>query len=274
MRLPGRSLAELSEPSPARGFLDLVLHGVGIVGVIAVAHAAHHWAVYLAAAVVVAGLQNHLIVLAHECWHGKAFGRGRLDAWVGACLYSYPVGTPYFSDRARHLAHHRLVGRSDDPDWSDYERAQFHRAGGVARYLAGQLLGEKVVLRLLGMVWKESPLAGVGRRVAVDPRETLAIAACQLLLFALFAGFGRWWEYFALWILPLSTVANFLVRCGRSSSTRAPAGRAPRPRSASTTSRRARWVAGSCRPASSTCTPSTTPIRAFPTSGCRACGAS
>ena len=58
---------------------------------LAIAHASELWWVYLLAIVAIGGLQNRLIVLAHEAWHRKAFRPVRLNQLSGAWLYSYLV---------------------------------------------------------------------------------------------------------------------------------------------------------------------------------------
>jgi fatty acid desaturase len=129
-------------------------------------------------------------------------------------VYSYPVATPYFSDQKRHMGHHRLLGRREDPDWIDYEREEFHSASGIVRFLVGQLIGAKVVMRALDLVRPasgESRASDANRRVKPATSDVLGIACFQLALLGAFTATGRWWEYFLLWVLPLTTVASFLV---------------------------------------------------------------
>ena len=72
-------------------------------------------------------------------------------------------------------------------------------------------MAAKVFQRVLGMVSRDAAAAQDPRGVKPAPGEMLAVAAAQLLLLAAFSAFGRPWEYVLLWILPLATVANFLV---------------------------------------------------------------
>ncbi len=215
MRLPAQVLSHCASPSNFRGGLDLLATWGGIALLAALAHRIAHPLAYLVALVLIAGLQNRLIVLAHETWHRKAFRSQRINERVGAWFYAYPVGTMFRVDRARHLAHHRLVGQSEDPDWSDYERPVFHRASGVMGFLLGQLFGAKVVLRVLGAETKPATsLAAVSRdgvEASTGPGELAGIAAAQLVLFLLFAWLGHWWEYFVLWAFPLATFASFFI---------------------------------------------------------------
>ena len=207
MRLSGHRVAELSRASNARGFADLTLVVGAIVGVVSIAHASSHWLVYLLAVIALGGLQNRLLVLAHEAWHRKAFAPVRLNQLVGAWCYSYPVGVPFLADQRRHLAHHRLVGRPADPDRPDYERPAFKTPGGVALFLLSELLGGKVALRVLSILKR----SGSHAKANAEPRELMGIAAAQASLILVFTLFGYWWEYLVLWLLPLVSVASFLV---------------------------------------------------------------
>lgn len=207
MRLSGHRVAELSKASNARAFADLILVVGAIFCVISIAHLSASWPVYALAVFAVGGLQNRLIVLAHETWHRKAFRPVWLNQLVGAWCYSYPLGVPFLADQKRHLAHHRLVGRVGDPDRPDYERAAFKTPGGVLLFLLAELAGAKVAVRMLSIA--RGP--GSHAKANAAPRELAGIAVAQLLLLALFALFGHWWEYFVSWVLPLVTVASFLV---------------------------------------------------------------
>lgn len=208
MRLSGHQVARLSRTSNLRSAADAIVHLAGFALVIGAAHAAASWWAYAIAVVLIGGLQNRMLIHAHEAWHRKAFKPVWLNQWAGAWLYSYPVGVPFLADQARHLAHHRQVGKPADPDYPDYERSEFHEAARVRRYLVGQLFGMKVVNRLTGASRKE-PLSERAR--SAERRELLGVVLWQLALLALFTWMGRWWEYLLLWALPLGTVTSFIV---------------------------------------------------------------
>jgi len=209
-RLPAPVLARLHRRSNWRGLFDLVLHWGAILGVFVAASALDQWWGYVIAVLLMPGLQNHLIVLAHESWHRKAFASERLNRLVGSWFYGYPVIGPWAADRRRHLAHHQRVGRSDDPDYTDYEREAFRSPVRLVGYLVGLALGAKAVQRgllALGLATEEQAKWEAG----VERRELLSIFAAQMVLLAGFAWLGRWWEYFVLWALPMATLTSVLA---------------------------------------------------------------
>ncbi|MEW6270856.1 MAG: fatty acid desaturase [Thermodesulfobacteriota bacterium] len=191
-----------------------MLNWSALLTVIVAAHVLSHWAAYAAAIVLIGTLQNRLIAMSHECWHGKAFRHRTLNQLVGAWLYAYPIATPYFSDQKRHMQHHRLLGRPEDPDWIDYERPAFHSAAGIVKFLAGQLLGAKLVLRVLDVLRPgrtADEARETQRRVKPARGDLAGMAVMQVLVLGAFALAGRWWEYVLLWFVPLVTVTSFLV---------------------------------------------------------------
>ena len=202
-------------PSDVRGALDGLATWGAIVLVVGAAHAAGHLLGYLAAAAVIGGLQHGLVNLAHEAWHRLCFRSRPLNDAVGAWLYSYPIGVPFHHDRSRHLRHHRLVGRSEDPDWPNYTNEGRSTSAQLCAYLLGRLFGSQLLATAKTVLIERRP------RIAVETapeeeapgsrHELLRIAAVQLLLLALFAVFGHWWEYFVLWLGPVASFAAFFV---------------------------------------------------------------
>lgn len=202
-------------PSDGRGALEGLATWGAIVLVAVLAHVAAHPLVYLAAAVVIGGLQHGLVNLAHEAWHRLCFRSRSWNDVVGAWLYAYPVGMPFHHDRQRHLRHHRLLGRTSDPDWPNYTNEGRGSPARLRAYLLGRLFGSQLFATAKAVLVDRRP------RIAVESspleeapgsaHELLRIAAVQLVLFALFVAFGRWWEYLVLWLGPLATFASFFV---------------------------------------------------------------
>lgn len=198
--------------SSARGAVDLALHVGGFAVLFAIAHGVGTIWAYLAVAPFIGALQHGLVNLSHEAWHGLCFPSVRLNHWIGAWIYSYPVGIPYHHDRSRHLTHHSLVGKTNDPDWINYENAGRLPPGRLYVFFLGRLIGTQLVDTVV------RALRGGAPRISVDVahgpsviREYASIALCQLLLLGVFTATGRPWEYLVLWIVPLATFASLFV---------------------------------------------------------------
>jgi fatty acid desaturase len=214
--LDHESVRALSAPSNLHGVLDLVLVWGVIVGAVVTANAVNRWYAYLIAIVLIGSRQNALATLAHEAWHCLTFSSRRVNHWVGAWLYSYTIGIPYYHDRERHLRHHREVGHDYDPDWVNYSNQNRESPWRVLRYFGSLLLGALMFSTLVSLVTRGRP------RIAVSSGQSLTHTPsmlgelgrgvlCQGLLFAVATIAFHWWTYFLLWLLPLATFAGFFA---------------------------------------------------------------
>jgi len=211
------TIRELSVPSGLRTTLDLVLVWGVIAGAMAAAHWFDRWYGYALAVVIVGSRQNALATLAHEAWHGLLFRSRRLNHLVGRWLYSYPIGILYYHDRTRHLRHHRTVGHDHDPDWINYTSETRETPARVAIYLGSLLLGRMLVASVVSFATLGQPRIGVQREPTSETHPSVAVefgcaVICQAAIaIAMSAGFGRWWSYPLLWLLPLATFAGFFA---------------------------------------------------------------
>lgn len=206
--------AFFSRPSNLRGILDLGAYWLAIFAVCASAHLLSHPGAYLAAAIIMGGLQHGLLNLAHEAWHSLCFVSKGTNHFVGAWLYAYPLGVPYHHDRRRHLDHHRLVGTREDPDWVNYTNENRTPIFRLAGYLFRRLLGSQLFETLSSTVLKGKPRiapVSLSGETPAPGRELLAVLAVQGTLLAGFCSAGYWWEYLCLWVFPLSTFTSLFV---------------------------------------------------------------
>jgi len=208
--------SQFSRVSNARGAIDALTYWVAIVATFIVAHVLHHWAAYVVAVLLVGGLQHALITLQHDAWHRLAFRSRRINDLVGAWLYAYPVGMPFYHERRRHLAHHRHFGSPmDDPEWMNYTNEGRTPAARLWRFFVGRLCGSLLVSQAISILLRGEPrTAGLFAPAKRDPSplaEYGRVAICQLVLLGGFAMAGAWWEYLLLWLLPLVTVASLFI---------------------------------------------------------------
>jgi len=199
-----------------RGGLDLLGHWLAIVAVAWAATTVGHWAGYVLAAIIIAGLQHGLINLTHEAWHRLCFRNKRVNDVVGAWFYCYPVGMPYYHDRRRHWDHHRLIGRHDDPDWLNYSNDGRVPASRLLLFLGGRLLGSQLVVSVYNLLINrrariEVQPASRDQRLPSPAAELVRVVACQVGLIGFFALIGPWWAYLVLWVWPLTGPASVFI---------------------------------------------------------------
>ncbi len=205
---------ELRRVSAWRGPFDTAWTWLAIAAV-ALVCGALGGAWYVLGVVLVAGLQNHLMVLWHHSIHTNMHPRREVNDAIGRWLLISPMGQPAGIMRRAHITHHAHLGEEQDPDrwYYDLDLHGRRRPWALIGWLAVNCLG--------GLIVPQIRKALTGRRDAtVDPgtergrrdrRDRLAVVVCQVALFAAFwALTGTWWGYLALWALPLVTLGSGL----------------------------------------------------------------
>ncbi|HEY9712713.1 MAG TPA: fatty acid desaturase [Chroococcales cyanobacterium] len=197
-----------------RGLFDLASYWLAILAVFSVAHICNAWYVYLAAAVVISGLQHGLLNLQHEAWHYLCFKSRSLNDLIGAWIYSYPVGNPYYYNQIKHRAHHAYFGTEHDPDIETYTNAGRQTGRQCVVYFSGLLIGGHLVNKVMAVAGGRKPdFPGLKSRAGKMPSLLQEYAGCaivQALLLAAFYLSGRAWEYLVLWFVPLVTLTSAL----------------------------------------------------------------
>lgn len=167
-------------------------------------------------AVLIGGLQHGLINLAHDAWHRLCYKNKRLNDLVGGRFYCYPPGMPYYNDRHRHWAHHRLVGRHEDPDRVNYRNEGRVPLGRLVIFLLGRLLGVQLFVTAYHAVFRREARitvesAATTRDMPSAMGEWARVAVCQLVIFGVFASVAPWWSYFVLWVWPIASFASMFI---------------------------------------------------------------
>lgn len=110
-------IRRLSTVSNWRSVLLIAAQWAVIAGSAALAIWSQHWAVYLLAAVVIAGRQQALGILVHEATHYHLFTNRTVNDVVSDLCLGFPVGIGTTLYRHTHQRHHRHTSTDDDPDW-------------------------------------------------------------------------------------------------------------------------------------------------------------
>ena len=219
--LPPADVRRLSMLNPWRSAGALVWTFGGIATVLAAPLLFWHPLVIFAAVVGVAGFQQSLFVLAHDAAHYRLFGARWLNDLAGQFCGMLP-GIPMSAYRVLHRLHHNHLYGKIDPDLplvAGYPRGRAYLLKKLGKDLLG-LTAYRTYAYFLGappvntetnernrLLDDTSPRL---RRAALRNRRAVIAfhAAAPMAAFA--SGWG--WEYLILWVLPLVTVLQALLR--------------------------------------------------------------
>ena len=168
------------------------------------------WAAYPFLVVFMARTQHALAILMHDASHRSLFAQPRLNDWVGRWLCAYPLFISLFAYRKLHFRHHKDLYTPRDPDiplYTGYPRTALDLAGKFGKDLLG-LTVRKNFLYLMGAGLKRSG-AGPGGK---NSRDLWEIALFNGVLWVGLVITGWWWVYLALWLAPLLTVLQVVLR--------------------------------------------------------------
>ena len=203
--IPSAEVKRLARRSDLWGWA-LVAHCWGTIALsLWAAIALPHPVVWAVAFVVIGSRQLGLSILMHEAAHNTLFRTRRLNDLVGHWLLSVPWGGDLPAYRAYHLKHHAHTQTDLDPDLPLSAKFPTTRAS-LARKFARDLSG------LTGLKLRAFQLATLfkpGHRLRMG---TAWFVAVNLAAFALFARAGLPWLYLGLWLAPLLTWYQFVLR--------------------------------------------------------------
>jgi fatty acid desaturase len=188
--------------------------------------------VYAGGVVVVAALQNHLMVLFHHSIHKNLHPVRRINDWLARWLTISPMGQPWGMLRRAHLTHHAYLGEPNDPDrwYYDLDLHGRRRAVVLASWLGWNCLGGLLVPQLRKALTGFRDRRGDPgtARGGGDTADRLAVVIVQVTLFAAFWLLtGTVWGYILLWLLPAITLGGGL-NCFRTTLEHADASEPPR----------------------------------------------
>ncbi|MEW6733734.1 MAG: fatty acid desaturase family protein [Acidobacteriota bacterium] len=209
---------ELSILSPMRATLSLVLNWGSIALFITAATWWPHPFMIGLAVLGIAASQHGLAVLAHESAHYRMYQTGWLNDLVG-CLCAIPLGLSMMTYRLVHRIHHNHLYESIDPDLAliaGYPRGRLY----LLKKLAKDLVGITVLKNYRYFFGKNalgsSSLPGIDdtsprlKQAAARDRKLVIVLQVAALIFFIIMG---WWQaYLLLWVLPLISVLQVILR--------------------------------------------------------------
>lgn len=206
-------LAAVRERSDRRG-VWLVVHAWGLMaGAATMFVLVPNLLTYLLAVTVIGSRQLGLLILMHDAAHGALARTPALNFWLAqlACAWPTLADTPVY--RAYHLKHHTRTQQADDPDiiltgHYPVSRASLRRK--LLRDLTGRTgYAQRKAQFLQACGRPEWPWA---RRAAHYWHQLGPQTLANIALFAIAARAGHPWLYVTLWLVPLLTWQQLVLR--------------------------------------------------------------
>lgn len=220
-RLPPDELVPLTQLDPVRSTLAIAQTFISLAVVIGLAVAFWSWWVAVIAVVLIAPLQHALFVLAHDAAHYRLYETRWLNDAVGR-LCGTIAGVSMCTYRVIHRLHHNHLYGPQDPDIAlhgGYPRGKAYLAKKLAKDLAG-LTAFKTFSYFFGAPSlntetgkAERPLDDTSPRLrAAARRDRWTVLGFHVVapMVAFATGWG--WQYVVLWVLPLVTVLQAILR--------------------------------------------------------------
>ena len=168
---------------------------------------------FIIAFFVISGRQLGIAILMHDASHGILFKSDKLNAFFGQYFLGIVIGVDLPTYRKYHLKHHRFTQQDKDPDLglsAAFPTTKWSLVRKTLRDLSG-VTGLKLRLGQLYMTFRK-PSEGETSEQAFNAKKIVMTYAANLALFLLCYLAGYWWAYFALWLLPLLTGFQLVLR--------------------------------------------------------------
>lgn len=132
-------VGDLKTPRPWLCTLQIGTQWLVIAGAIALAQQLHSPVVTLLALLVIATRQHALLVLMHDASHYLISRNKRRNDLLSSYLLTFPLTISTSRYRTHHMAHHRHLNSTDDPDYADAFAPDSKRAlwGALLRDISG-----------------------------------------------------------------------------------------------------------------------------------------
>ena len=221
--LPREVVLELTRRSPWRATL-YVLEDVAIIA--AAAGAALAWwpnpLIIFLAVLLVGSRQHALFIITHDAAHYLLYEKRWLNDFVGrAC--ATPSGLSMCSYRVIHRMHHNNLYGELDPDTAlhgGYPRGRMYLVKKLLKDLSGLTAWKTYAYFLFAAPALNTatnkalrPLDDTSERLRADARrDRNFVIDFHIVALALFAWTGYLLEYLVLWVLPLVTVVQAILR--------------------------------------------------------------
>jgi fatty acid desaturase len=110
-------IREMSKLNPLRSCSQIALEWLFILGAIVVCHNYWNIILYIITIMWIGGRMHALGILMHDAVHYRIANRRRLNDVLGEVFLAWPLFVTLQAFRRVHLAHHRGLNTSEDPEW-------------------------------------------------------------------------------------------------------------------------------------------------------------
>ncbi|MEM7543276.1 MAG: fatty acid desaturase family protein [Pseudomonadota bacterium] len=172
-----------------------------------------HPLTYLAAVVIIGSRQLGLVILMHDTAHNALFKTPALNHFCGQWLCAFPMLADMPTYRNYHLKHHNRTQQDDDPDivlTGHYPITRASLKRKLWRDISGQTGFSQRKSQLLHALGSPDLRAGQRVRFFWDQLGRQTIANLTLLL--IFAVVADAYLYLILWLVPLLTWQQLVLR--------------------------------------------------------------
>jgi fatty acid desaturase len=220
-KLPAEVLSPFTRLSSTRSTFALLQNIVAIA--LVMAFAIHFWSWWsaLVAIVLIAPLQHGLFILAHESAHYRLYETRWLNDLIGRCV-GMVGGVSMCSYRVIHRLHHNYLYKPQDPDIAlhgGYPRGKKYLLKKLLKDLTGQTAWKNYAYFFgnpainLDTKIAQRPLDDTAPKLRVAAlRDRWIVVAFHVLMPLAMIALGWGWYYLVLWIIPLLTLLQAILR--------------------------------------------------------------
>lgn len=203
--LTGPEIRAWRNPDPWRIATDLSLIWLQALGGLALFLVYPGALTYITAFLLIGGAQHGMSLVMHEASHYSIVPRNRkLNDWIGAYLFSLPVGIPLPLYRHRHFVHHRMYSTESDPKTSYKRDVRGYR---LMNEILRSISGLEYVTHALAVFARDREDAEQGESAPRAHEILMPLIVVQIIIFGLFCLVNPW-LYLTLWLAPNVSAHN------------------------------------------------------------------
>ncbi len=220
------SIQNLSRTNLAYSLFEIAAVWICIASCFLLIGKTHAYVIGVVAFMLLTCLQQALLTLLHDSWHGLLCKNRKINDFVGRYVISFPCIKLWVRLKQEHLQHHVHLGlRDSDPTFVLYGFETGERRDKLFRFVFSRL-GGRVLETISGAISFKKPMQTAAKLQWPQPKEIywgskgrlwkelVSILGTQCLIAWGISAVAPWWAYIVFWFVPLftSTAACNLIR--------------------------------------------------------------